>query len=269
MNQNQPESPQTEINPWESTVVGETYVDTGPNPLQPSAMLLWTCIVCSMVVKGFLIWKSIASDPFFMVKLLSYGLPELAMAALMGLGIAMLVHVIFRQRFAQMMPGHWRLIVFGLTLSLETGVGIINSVAGGSWDLSTAISIQAITLGVLTMVFYAAVLWTTSEGPRWRTYAVLSVLASAFMISRIVTRLMATAADQAYVHETIAGLGIATLLLHFALLVVLVVGVILDWQRKIPRDINHYLGVYLVSIVPFLAGFIDRFVERLMIYNSM
>lgn len=267
MTQPQPESPRTEINPWERTSAGETFVDTLPNPLQPSARLLWTCIVCSMVVKGFIIWETIASDPFFSVKLLSYGVPELVMAVLMGMGLAMLVHVICRQKFGQMMPGHWRLILFALTLLYETVVYFINWVAGLWWFLPTGLSIKAITLSTLLAVFCVAVLWTTREGRAWRTYAVLHILFELFLISQVAIALNVIPSILSVMNNTAASFELAMLLLELAILVVLFVAVILDWRSKIPRDVNHYVGVYLVMIVPFMAGFIDRFVEGLLIHK--
>lgn len=269
MSQPQPESPQTEINPWESTVAGETYVDTRPNPLKPSAWLLWTSIAISVAVKGYIIWLSISSRPNFTLKLLSYGVPELAMAVMMGMGLAMLVHVIYRQKFSQMMPGHWRLILFALTLLHETVAYFIGWVAGLWWFMPSGFSIQAITLSTLLAVFCVTILWTTSEGPAWRTYAVLRILFEVLLISEVVIGLSGTHSILRAMNHTAASWELAVLFLQLAIVIVLFVAVILDWLRKIPRDVNHYVGVYLVMIVPFLAGFIDRFVEELLTLNSV
>lgn len=266
MNQTQPETPQTEINPWESTFAGETYVDNRPNPLQPSAALLWMCIGCSVIVKGFVVLKTIWSDPNFNVKLFSYGLPELAMAALMGLGIAMLLHVLLHRRFGQMMPGHWRLIVFGFVMLIEIYSAIFASNMSSEWGHAGPSPLAKLIQGAVTIVFFGIVLWTTRETWPWNIYAGLTMVSSSLMIWRL--RVMAST-DQLGISDVVRNVIILNLLLNLAILVVLVVAVILDWRRRIPRDLNHQLGIYLVSVVPFMAGFIDRVVEELITLNSV
>ncbi|MEW4564285.1 hypothetical protein AB1K70_17235 [Bremerella sp. JC770] len=206
--------------------------------------------------------KTIASDPHFSVRLLSQGIPELAMGAMMGLGIALLIHALVRQRFAQLMPGHWRLIIFGFVMLIEICSALSSASMSSEWGYAGPPPLAKLIQEVVTIVFYGIVLWATRETWPWKIYAGLMIVSSSLMIWRL--RVIAST-DQVGISDTLRSIIILIFLLDLTILVVVVVAVIVDWRRKIPRDVNHHLGVYLVIILPFMAGFISRFVELLFI----
>ncbi|WP_144971126.1 hypothetical protein [Bremerella volcania] len=199
--------------------------------------------------------------------------PVTLFGVMTGLGLALLVNCASREKFSQLQPGHWRLIVIMLTsvrFLLQVFVFDISPYDGQPISDTEYHKIEhlmytpdAIYL-LLATSLYVLVLRTTSETSIWKWYAGIS--AFVFFVTGTIRGLLATPFLDSYdSNGTVLSIDSSVFLIPgivitygpYAIGLLMVLGVIYDYAKNVERDFYHYLGIVLVAIQPGVQWWMD------------
>lgn len=186
-----------------------------------------------------------------------FRLTAIVTAPFTGIAVALLLAAIWklyrRQPLILSQPGHWILLIGGVTLFL-TAVGqliqflltpLLQSESGtASWFFLTQSSSTALSLVLAWMCFIA---WRCTAGPpRWKFYFASSAALYAYLVV-IAVILLAALASEALMGMMFV-MAVIALPIYFACLVSFPYAVIRDLWLKEYRDALHWAGVALVIV---------------------
>lgn len=233
-------------NPFQSPATAVEEAEASKPSSLPDFRLIALCMLIGAAIKLGLVFPifSIADQP------LALGMHGVS-GAIYGVGIALLIDAIARNRFSQLMPGHWRLIALSTTLITEgawISVSYLQSGLEDSTDMESAYSqweaAYLISFGIgnlLAAIFYGFVVKTTREGEGWRSYAWISLTYFGLL----------TLGEPLYFTGLLPAMGmgpymLAKVMLSGVTLVIMLVNIALDLRDRRRRDVYHYIGILLV-----------------------
>lgn len=199
--------------------------------------------------------------------------PNMLFGVITGLGLALLLNHASREKFAELQPGHWRLIVVMLgivryLLSVFVFEGSTYYLGPPDGDSSISFEFPSpfpeLIQFTLITIFYILILRTTQEADAWRWYAWAASIV--FGISVVLKVLPVTQlpdiygpSEMAYTPLDVLFLGVAAVATYgpYLLGLLMICGVIRDLVTNVARDVYHYLGIVLVAIQPGVQIWLD------------
>ncbi len=192
-------------------------------------------------------------------QLLAWSVPQFLQAVVVGLGIALFGDAWRHRRFSALMPGHWCLIAYIPMVLSESLIAIYNfSVSwipgrvGEVLATSSEIVVQLgmVVTAILITAFFCAVLKTTREQTTWKVYAFSSMCSWLFLMLAGIARYYGSDEVSQLANTVVSALAGLS---YLAATITFVVSIILDYTRKRPRDIYHWLGVILMIAMPIAS----------------
>lgn len=254
-----------EHNPFAAPSIESMEVEPSENvvglglPLTPGVPFVAVCVVLGILSK-IVVFYGIA---FLMeaqwIEMWSWVLEEVVWGAIAGLGAAVFFHAVRRGQLTQLMPGHWRLVaISGVIVGdlLYTFAILTHLVNEDNNFMGVQIIFQQGIRELLAAALYLMVIRTTGETYPWRVYAWMSLVCYVVM-------LLASLASPFW-FDGFAGAGFGSVyivltgisnLIAAVILVLLLMAIVIDFRRKIPRDAYHYLGLALpIAALLFQVG---------------
>jgi len=225
MNGFNPESVPAPEKPFASPSMGEN-----PSNAQrsgPNHETFWVCMIAANLVNVLNSYSFYTNENTALAHKLAWVIPHLAIGMVFGLGLALVVHAVTQRQFANLMPGHWRLIAF---LSI--------------WFTDY----HAIVPPIFVLAFYVIVIRWTRERVIWKTYAWLCIaialtgviIAASMPIMRTAFASMNSSSDALQAANLMAsivsGVGAMASILSYAAIAVLIAGTLLDFRNAVRRD---------------------------------
>ncbi|RCS41040.1 hypothetical protein DTL42_20840 [Bremerella cremea] len=181
--------------------------------------------------------------------------PHLVAGVIAGLGLALLFQAIYRRRFSELMPGHWRLVV-GL-------IWVVSDLVASPWygepGFTVGISsffmaniIGQLVVGFFALLFFGLVAYWTKESKSWRIVACFMLVVVAAITLQVPVSLRVAQADAAPMRLLAVFLSGIHLFASLGTLVAFFAGLYLDYNRQTPRDVYHWIGIAYIFALPVI-----------------
>ncbi len=204
--------------------------------------------------------------------------PTVLSGVMIGIGLALLLNHATKDKFAQLQPGHWLLIVSTLTivrLLLEVFVFDGSAYAGRRITEAEvfhaeflAFTPQAIVYTLIT-IFYIAILFTTRETKVWKGYVWIApfiygatAMGKLLLVTPWINSFGPPQSFNSPLGMTYMALAMVSTGGPYLLFLVAVIGSLRDVIRDIPRDFYHCVGLVTVVIQPAIYSMFDSMAYR-------
>ena len=246
------------VNPFDSPGI-EPHAEAASDEvgeLSPTPAMLWGGLLLGLLIQTVATLSQIRLFLDDIPMLLAWCLPPLITGLVIGLGIALLCDVWRHRKFSALMPGHWCVIAY-LPLALAEfllamyGFGI-DLLPGAASEVLMTNYIVAMAIGMaitagLVVAFYCAVLKTTREQTTWKTFAYSSIVSWLCFCLFVMARQYGLGEVNELANTV---LGMLTGASYLAATITFLIGVIVDYTRRRPRDAYHWMGLILMVAMP-------------------
>ncbi|RCS41041.1 hypothetical protein DTL42_20845 [Bremerella cremea] len=264
MSPTSPENTPLEQNPFAAPSLEsmEVKVETPANGVAPSLGLIAACVAVGVLAKLSFLYEFAQLLEIDWIDMWAWTLGEIVGGAVAGLGAAIFFYALANNKLISLMPGHWRLvamagvIVGDLLYSFLILVGLIHD---DNNFIGVQMMVQEGIASLAAALLFGFVVRTTGERRGWRIYAWMSFI---YYILILVASLTAMSW-----YDDLGGQfrplylvsSKISSMIEWAILLPLVIAIVLDFRDKIPRDVYHYLGLFLPVVVLLIELFLNIF----------